>query len=71
VKMGKSQGPSLSESRRAFRLIGEVRDVGHDSELWHQRLMEGVRELLHAQTAAGGEWRFRRTGWPPRWWLQG
>ncbi len=63
--MSKSQWPSLSDTRRVFRLIGELHDLGHDSQLWHERLVQGVRGLLAGRTAIAGEWRWRRPGFAP------
>lgn len=62
--MTKSQRPSLSQCRRALRLVGDVRDLGHDSELWHQRLADGLVDLLNARTAIAGEWTWVRPGCP-------
>ncbi len=62
--MTKSQRPSLSECRRALRLVGDIRDLGHDSQLWHQRLADGMIDLLNAHTAIAGEWKWVRPGCP-------
>jgi DNA-binding CsgD family transcriptional regulator len=62
--MGKSQRPSSNELLAVMRLLGECRDVAHDSNLWHRHCLEGLRRMLGAFTATGGEGIWLRPGNP-------
>jgi DNA-binding CsgD family transcriptional regulator len=53
--MSKSQRLRLSDLRRAFRLIGECRDLGCDQEAWRRHAFKGLVRLLAARAATGGE----------------
>ena len=50
--------------RDAYRLIGECRDLGSDPALWHGRMFDGLRHLIGAPNATGGEGRWRRPHHP-------
>jgi DNA-binding CsgD family transcriptional regulator len=58
--MVKSQRLRLSDLRRAFRLIGECRDLGADTEAWRRHAFAGLARLLEARAATGGEVRWPR-----------
>ena len=58
--MTKSDLLRVQDVRDAYRLIGECRDIGSDPALWHRRMFEGLRELIGAPHATGGEGRWRR-----------
>jgi DNA-binding CsgD family transcriptional regulator len=62
--VGKSQRPSAGEIVAAMRLVGECRDLAHDSDLWHRHCLEGLRRMLGAFTATGGEGTWLRPGNP-------
>lgn len=51
--MGKSKHLSLDGVRRAFHLIGDCRDVGHDRVAWVRRAVAGLRDELGAYMAVG------------------
>lgn len=55
--MGRSGRLRLGEVRRAMRLVGECRDLGHDPGAWRPRLMAGVLELTGAVFVVAGEMR--------------
>jgi DNA-binding CsgD family transcriptional regulator len=56
--MGNSGRLWVNDVRRAYRLIGECRDLGRDPNLWYPRLLRGVSELVGADAAVGGEGRW-------------
>src|SRR5688572_27171082 len=58
--MAKSDLLRVQDVRAAYRLIGECRDLGSDSALWHRRMLEGVCQLIGASAATGGEGRWVR-----------
>jgi DNA-binding CsgD family transcriptional regulator len=62
--MAKSDLLRVQDVRDAYRLIGECRDLGYDPALWHQRMLEGVSELIGVPHAAGGEGWWRRPKGP-------
>jgi DNA-binding CsgD family transcriptional regulator len=43
------------EVRDAYRLIGECRDLGADPQQWGVRMLDGLRDLIGAPMATGGE----------------
>ena len=47
--MAKSAQLRLAEIRRAFRLIGDCRDVGHDRGAWLGRASEGLTGLIRSK----------------------
>jgi DNA-binding CsgD family transcriptional regulator len=49
----------VDEVRRAYRLLGECRDLGSDPALWQPRMMQGLSQLFGAALACGGEGRLR------------
>ena len=53
--MGKSDLLRVQDVRSAYRLIGECRDLGSDPTLWQRRMIDGLRRLVGAPAAAGGE----------------
>lgn len=52
--MSKSGRPGLGDVRRALRVVGECRDLGHDPAAWWPHAFEGVGKLLGARGATGG-----------------
>jgi DNA-binding CsgD family transcriptional regulator len=63
--MRKSQRVRLSELRRAYRLIYECREVGHDLAAWPKVMAEGLVTLIDTQVAIVGKIIIDR-GKPPR-----
>lgn len=53
--MGKSERLRLRDVRAAFRLVGEVVELGTDPHDWWPHLLEGLCRLTRAQAAIGGE----------------
>jgi len=53
--MRKSDVLRVQDVRDAYRLVGECRDLGGEPALWHMRMVSGLRELVGATTASGGE----------------
>ena len=53
--MSKSQTPRFADAVGAFRLLGEVRELGADPVTWRTRLLEGLTALLGAQVGLTGE----------------
>lgn len=53
--MDKSDLLRVHEVRDAYRLIGECRDLGSDPAMWQGRMHEGLRQLIGAPAATGGE----------------
>lgn len=51
--MGKSTRLRLDDIRRAFRLLGDCRDLGHDRAAWTRRAVAGLREEFGAYLAIG------------------
>jgi hypothetical protein len=49
----------LSTVRRAFRLIGEIRQHGADPQQWRPHLLRGLLELLEADLVISSEVHFR------------
>jgi hypothetical protein len=62
--MSQSSQLRLADIRRADRLLGDCRDLGHDSEAWQRRMLDGLRQLTGASAASGGEARWRRPNGP-------
>ncbi len=58
--MGKSDLLRIQDVRDAYRLIGECRDLGSTPALWHQRMFDGLCELIGAPATSGGE----------AWWIR-
>jgi len=56
--MSKSGRLGVNDVRRAYRLIGDCRDLGRDPSLWYPRLLKGVADLVGADAAVGGEGRW-------------
>ena len=53
--MTKATGIRLADARRAFRLLGEIRELGHDPVAWRLRLLQGLTAILGAQVGLTGE----------------
>src|SRR5262245_7612412 len=62
--MGKADLLRVQDVRDAYRLIGDCRDLGSEPALWHGRMFEGLRRLIGAPNATGGEGRWRRPDHP-------
>jgi DNA-binding CsgD family transcriptional regulator len=56
--MSKSRRLRLQDVRRAFRLIGDCRDLGGDSSAWRLHAFEGVMRLVGGRVTVGGELRW-------------
>lgn len=50
----------LSQVRAIFRLVGEVREMGADPDVWRPHMVRSLRELLDAQFVVSSEIHFRR-----------
>jgi hypothetical protein len=57
--MSKASQLRLQDIRRAYRLIGDCRDLAATPELWQPRMFDGLLALVGADRASGGEgiWR--------------
>lgn len=53
--MAKADLLRVGEVRRAYRLIGECRDLGADPASWQPRMMEGLSQLFGGGPTTGGE----------------
>ena len=51
----------LSQVRAIFRLVGEVREMGADPDVWRPHMVSSLRALLGAQFVVSSEVHFRRT----------
>jgi DNA-binding CsgD family transcriptional regulator len=56
----------VQDVRDAYRRIGECRDLGSDSALWHSRMLEGLCRLVGPAAATGGEGTWLRPRDPVR-----
>ncbi|MEO6437032.1 MAG: LuxR C-terminal-related transcriptional regulator [Tepidisphaeraceae bacterium] len=54
----------LSHVRRAFRLIGELRQIGADPQQWRPHLLRNLARLLEADLIISSEVHFRTTDKP-------
>lgn len=52
--MGKSGRLRLSDVRKVFRLLGEVRELGSTSQQWRQHELEGLMRLTGANIGVSG-----------------
>lgn len=52
--MGQSARLRLSDVRRVFRLLGEVRELGNDPQQWRQHELEGLMRLTGAIVGLSG-----------------
>lgn len=50
----------LSQARAIFRLVGEVREMGADPDVWRPHMVRSLRKLLDAQFVVSSEIHFRR-----------
>src|SRR5687768_8305927 len=50
----------LSQVRAIFRLVGEIREMGADPDVWRPHMVRSVRDLLGAQFVVSSEIHFRR-----------
>ena len=50
----------VDDVRRAFRIIGDCRDVGNNPDEWQSIAMAGLCRLVGAASATGGEGRWAR-----------
>ena len=51
----------LSDVRAIFRLVGEVREMGADPDVWRPHMVSSLRELLKAQFVVSSEIHFRKS----------
>ena len=63
--MGQSKRVRFSDLRRAYRLIHECRDLGHDREAWGTHLAGCLPALVGDQVAMVSEIRFGQPGGTP------
>jgi hypothetical protein len=64
--MGKSGLLRLRDVRRAFRVVGECRDLGSDSEAWRRHALQGMGHLIGARVGIGVAVHWRRPDGPFR-----
>ena len=55
--MRKSQRLTMREIRAAFRLVGEVRELGGDSIAWKVHMLQSLCQMVGAAVGMTGEWR--------------
>jgi DNA-binding CsgD family transcriptional regulator len=55
----------LRDVRRAFRLIGDCRDVGDDTSQWQELAMRALSRLIGGDAVTGGEGHWHRPLKPP------
>ncbi len=51
----------LSDVRRLFRLIGEIREVGADPQTWRPHLLRGLSKIIPCDLIVSSEVHFRTT----------
>jgi DNA-binding CsgD family transcriptional regulator len=51
----------LSDVRAIFRLVGEVREMGADPDVWRPHMVRSLRDLLGAQFVVSSEIHFRKS----------
>jgi DNA-binding CsgD family transcriptional regulator len=51
----------LRDVRSAFRLLGEVREIGADPNIWRPHMVLGLRKLVGAEVVVSSEVHFRKT----------
>ena len=52
----------LKDVRAIFRLVGEVREIGADPDVWRPHMVRSLRTLLGAQFVVSSEIHFRKSG---------
>lgn len=50
----------LSDVRRVFRLVGEIREIGADPERWRPHMVQALRKLANAEVVVSSEIHFRK-----------
>ena len=50
----------LADVRKAFRLVGEVRELGSDPQKWRPHMVLALRELVNADVVVSSEIHFRK-----------
>lgn len=65
--MAKANRLTVHDVREVFRLLGECREVGARSEVWHEHFFAGLCRLTGAQAATGfeGTWASAEQGAQP------
>src|SRR4029434_5750063 len=51
----------LSDVRAIFRLVGEIREMGADPDVWRPHMVRALRNLLGAQFVVSSEIHFRKS----------
>lgn len=51
----------LSDVRRIFRLVGEVREIGSDPRRWRKHMVRKLQSLLRAEIVVSSEIHFRKS----------
>jgi DNA-binding CsgD family transcriptional regulator len=62
--MSELQRMKLGNVRRIFRLIGELRELGSDPQVWRPHLIAGLRRMVAADMIVSSEVHFRTTDKP-------
>src|SRR4051812_39024440 len=63
--MALSQRLRLSDVRSAFRLLGEVRELGDNPLAWRRHMLEGLNRLVGTQVGIAVAWRIPIDGTMP------
>ena len=50
----------LSDVRKAFRLVGDIRELGADPQRWRPHMVLALRKLVNAEVVVSSEIHFRR-----------
>jgi DNA-binding CsgD family transcriptional regulator len=50
----------LSDVRKAFRLVGEIREMGSDPQKWRPHMVLALRKLVNAEVVVSSEIHFRK-----------
>jgi DNA-binding CsgD family transcriptional regulator len=57
---GTSERLKLGDVRRAFRLVGEIREIGSDPKKWRPHMVLALRKLVRADVVVSSEIHFRK-----------
>jgi len=60
VSGGQTDRLKLSDVRRVFRLVGEIREIGADPERWRPHMVQALRRLANADVVVSSEIHFRK-----------
>ncbi len=62
--MGSEDRLKLRDVRAVFRLVGELRELGADPNVWRPHMVLSLRRIVSAQVVVSSEVRFRATDKP-------